>query len=86
MVPSGPKPVLEIYCQAICDLVLDGTVPSPVILRVEVLENRPASIGFTENGDNIVLNLWGSILGEKKTKNKCKLCELCCRNQCIIYR
>ena len=35
-------------------------------LRVEVLENRPASIGFTENGDNIVLNLWGSILGEKK--------------------
>lgn len=26
-------------------------------LRVEVLENRPASIGFTENGDNIVLNL-----------------------------
>ena len=34
-------------------------------LRVEVLENRPASIGFTENGDNIVLNLWGSILGEK---------------------
>lgn len=31
-------------------------------LRVEVLENRPASIGFTENGDNIVLNLCG---GEK---------------------
>ena len=26
-------------------------------LRVEVLENRSASIGFTENGDNIVLNL-----------------------------
>lgn len=32
-------------------------------LRVEVLENRPASIGFTENGDNIVLNLWR---GKKK--------------------
>ena len=39
-------------------------------LRVEVLENRPASIGFTENGDNIVLNLWGSILGEKKNKKQ----------------
>ena len=49
-------------------------------LRVEVLENRPASIGFTENGDNIVLNLW------RGKKSKCKLCELCCGNQCHIDR
>lgn len=36
------------------------------IFQVETLEKRPASIGFTQSGDKIVPNLWGSMLGKGK--------------------